>query len=1241
MALSAGPSRSTPLTPLAHMYPEGGPAEDCESSAERKLYYRFRETLGPDFYVIHSAKWNTLASNGRMQPGEADFIVIHPALGIAILEVKGGRITQEPKSGRWYTIDRDDKKSQIRDPFTQAMKSAKVLERKLRTVPATRPFAESYRICYGAWFPDIPWKRDGRGEMRMLDEQVLDQADMQQPEEALKRLMRFAQGTIPIDPLTDDALSALLTLLVPDFTTVESPLSEVISADDTAITRLTDEQADRLMAMWQTHRQMAIPGHAGTGKTAIAMEMSWRLAQNGNRVLLLCANRTLAEHLRERLNASKRPYDARLLQILSLHELVNNIGIAGRVRHNEIRALGVNVSKEQDTLATIFTANLDVLEGRDKLPVYDALIVDEAQDINEPFWPALRRLLRQSDDSDEPAASNFYVFYDPAQRDLPGEWEPTWTGIAAINPPLTLNCRNSAGIYELMASLNPRLHDAPFRGPIGRPVLYRDPAAESAAMATTQANNPAFRIVDVETATLEQVLNELVEREAVRPEQILVVTCRSSDGRSKNQTRWRLREQQDIGRRSLEWLKARRSQIRISLATIRSSKGLESPVVVLAELDGIAGDARHDQLLYTAISRAKHQLIVLAPSDALQPKQPGWWEHFFKRSGEPKREHHSKRQQVTQRPADEPFIGPEDPDTPEGIGTPEATKPISSPAQERSSRSKTKSDPERAGADSDAPLQKASSTQGSVSGSGRVEFSRYQQAIFDFVRNGRGDGIVSAVAGSGKTFTLLQAARLLRTRSALFLAFNKHIAEELSKSLRGTPMSARTIHSIGYGSLMRYLGNDELEIVPHKYTKLSQAWMDDYRALLESEAKRQSTDWQDVPRVDFRRATDALDALVHFTRATLTDPSDDAQMRSMAAHFSVDLDAADANVSLDVLIQAVPQLLEEGGKIARGDGQEAGHVIDYMDMLYLPHVWHLPVRWHVDWVFVDEAQDLNAAQLALALKCRAQGGRMLFVGDRHQAIYGFSGADNNAFDYIKKTTQATEFPLSICYRCPTSHIVLAKELVPEIEAKPDAEVGVLANVEPAHLPKLVQKGDLMLCRKTVPLVNLCIKLMRHRIFARVKGRDIGARLTQVVQEITHLSGYTWARFGHFLKAYEDRQREKIGQFENAASELIALDDRIAAVRVCYEMFEAKDAAQLCLKIEEIFNDGQPDVLLSTVHRTKGLEVDRVFLLNPNEMPLIWPNQQGWELEQERNIKYVALTRARKELYRVDVPEAPR
>ncbi len=84
--------------------------------------------------------------------------------------------------------------------------------------------------------------------------------------------------------------------------------------------------------------------------------------------------------------------------------------------------------------------------------------------------------------------------------------------------------------------------------------------------------------------------------------------------------------------------------------------------------------------------------------------------------------------------------------------------------------------------------------------------SAFQAAIFDFVLHGHGDGLINAVAGAGKTWTLLQAARILGQlpgrRRATFAAFNRHIANHLKLKLRGTPMTANTIHGIDYGCLI-------------------------------------------------------------------------------------------------------------------------------------------------------------------------------------------------------------------------------------------------------------------------------------------------------------------------------------------------------------------------------------------------------------------------------------------------------
>ena len=107
--------------------------------------------------------------------------------------------------------------------------------------------------------------------------------------------------------------------------------------------------------------------------------------------------------------------------------------------------------------------------------------------------------------------------------------------------------------------------------------------------------------------------------------------------------------------------------------------------------------------------------------------------------------------------------------------------------------------------------------------------SVYQEAIFDFVLNGHGDGIINAVAGSGKTWTLVQSARLLQllphARRATFAAFNRHIADTLREKLSGTPMAANTINGMGHGCLMKYLGG-RVQLDEEKYKRLTLDWLD-------------------------------------------------------------------------------------------------------------------------------------------------------------------------------------------------------------------------------------------------------------------------------------------------------------------------------------------------------------------------------------------------------------------------------
>lgn len=493
--------------------------------------------------------------------------------------------------------------------------------------------------------------------------------------------------------------------------------------------------------------------------------------------------------------------------------------------------------------------------------------------------------------------------------------------------------------------------------------------------------------------------------------------------------------------------------------------------------------------------------------------------------------------------------------------------------------------------------------------------SPYQAAILDFVTSGRGDGIVNAVAGAGKTTTLVQAARLISAKSALFVAFNKHIAETLQTKLAGTTMTAKTVHSIGYGCVAAHLGT-RLRVDDRKYTKIVRDWIDD-----------NCDNWpaSDDPPTLYEASSQLRD-LVAMCRLTLTDPSDREAIRETADRYGLDYHR--------LVVPGVAAVLRRGERLARERSE-----IDYTDMLWLPHVWGLTPP-QVDWLMADEIQDFSEAQLQLLLKCRAPGGRGLWVGDPQQAIMGFAYAGTDSYTRIRAATGATELPLSICYRCPTSHLALARTIVPHIEARPDAPAGLVDYVSDGQISKQVKEGDLILCRLTAPLIGLCIRLISQRVPARVRGRDIARALTEIVRQIADMPGFEWDHFPKYLEERRRQQIAKLAKREGNEAAIESLNDRLDGVLACYEAFDAIGPSVLCSEIEGLFSDERASVWLSTVHRAKGLENPRVFILKPDKLPLTYPNQTPEQAQQERHLRYVALTRAQESLYFVGERPAP-
>lgn len=487
--------------------------------------------------------------------------------------------------------------------------------------------------------------------------------------------------------------------------------------------------------------------------------------------------------------------------------------------------------------------------------------------------------------------------------------------------------------------------------------------------------------------------------------------------------------------------------------------------------------------------------------------------------------------------------------------------------------------------------------------------SRYQQAVFDWVVNGNGHGVIKAVPGSGKSTTLLQASLLLKTNNAVFLAFNKSIETELSGKLAdmGSMMRAQTINAFGYSAL-RSTGK--------KYKLESNK----YHGICKSYLESRSIDGDSA--YEYKRLQ-KLKKMCSLARMTLVEVSDQEAISKMCQHYDIELEPEE----WAVMWRGIKACLQTGESLAK-----LQCIIDFDDQVYLPVIWGLTPE-KKDWIFCDESQDLNAARLELIIRSVNGTGRLLFVGDENQSIYGFSGADTQSMNKIIERTHATVMPLSICYRCPSSHVELCASIIPGLEASSNAPQGIIEHIRLEAFYDKVQPGDLVLCRLNAPLVKTCLDLIQNGVRAKVRGSDIGVNFVNTLKKIHKNHPYmNITNLIDYVSNYRDEQAILIGVGDDSEMKIAALDDRVDTMKALYygycEQTKELSMEDFYTYIENFFSDERgPLVILSTIHKAKGLEENRVFILEPEKMP--HPKaKQGWQLEQEMNIKYVAFSRAK-------------
>lgn len=520
-------------------------------------------------------------------------------------------------------------------------------------------------------------------------------------------------------------------------------------------------------------------------------------------------------------------------------------------------------------------------------------------------------------------------------------------------------------------------------------------------------------------------------------------------------------------------------------------------------------------------------------------------------------------------------------------------------------------------------------------------WSWYQWGCFDFIAQGTGNAIVDAKAGSGKSTTGEEMVRRIPnpSHSHVYLAFNKAIADEM----KGRGVNGRTFHSLTFTPVTRARGCSNVDS-----NKLRRIIQD---AVVTSQVtvpvQLASGLWSERPQ--YEQDITGVWLMANSDGSKVPPPypvmsNDDSRLYGT---FIVRLVGLARNAGIGCLCQNIPdvwlklveyhdlELDNEAATIERGiylamtllEWSNNSDMLDFDDLLYFAVKDNISLP-KFDYVFVDEAQDTNSIQRAILKKIMKPTSRLIAVGDPAQAIYGFRGADSNSMNMIAEEFGCTELPLTVTYRCATSIVDFAKQWVPAIEAAPGAVQGVVRNVDQNWKHEDFNGSDLIVCRTSKPLVTLAYQFLRARIPARVMGKDIGEGLKSLVKKM-NAKGID--ALVDKLEAYTEREVKKaLARGSEAKAE--AVQDKTDSVMCLIEGLAETERTvpALLATIDDLFNDRRSGVTLATIHKSKGLEANRVWWLNASKCPASWA-RQPWQKQQEKNLCYVAATRAKTEL----------
>jgi hypothetical protein len=484
--------------------------------------------------------------------------------------------------------------------------------------------------------------------------------------------------------------------------------------------------------------------------------------------------------------------------------------------------------------------------------------------------------------------------------------------------------------------------------------------------------------------------------------------------------------------------------------------------------------------------------------------------------------------------------------------------------------------------------------------------------------------MLEADAGTGKSSTIQEATRYIPDK-VLYLAYNTHIADDYRpKALPNTEV--RTTHSHGFKAILSTM----------KYGQGKEVTLDEYK-VNDLVKHMLTTQYLEVGEENTKLLRTIVPKLVSYLKSTLM-PMSKESVEFLADKYQLEdyyillennglktytkEDGAEYVIDSDLVTVMCTKMMQVCFR-AFLPGESCS--IDYDDQFWLPIVRPDIRIKKFPWVIVDEAQDLNPAQMKLVMMSVLSNGTIVVVGDPHQSIYAFRGADSQAMPKMKEQLNAKVFTLSECFRCPTSHVLHAQQYVPGIRPHAGNKVGVIEHINDTilinSLKNSIPNKDpvYVLCRNNYPLVKPCFELIRDGVNATIRGREIGKNL---ISRIRATKGTEIEEFKKNLTEWMKNKKSSLEQGNKSIELLVDTYETIIALSL-----DCNNTDQLIGKIDRIFSDKDSAIVFSTIHKVKGFESDKIYVLYPELMPSPYAKTEE-AMEQENNVGYISVTRSK-------------